>query len=258
MPVCPGHATSPSPLAQAYFIHDDQPGVTSRVNNFEFLRPLVEGLGYPFPRLVLPAPLAYRLAFLLECLHRALLPLCDLSRLFILTRAEVLKSSGCARIWGCRAFSGGKWQEASPGLTHGVVGGMPPHLWSSDASQLRIPNRLRSPQDPLVLCGQGAPRAGLRPCAAQFQAGGAVVRRQGPRPAATRTETVGRCTAPQRARRGGQNILGAAHGGLCSSPAATCPHNRDWLAAWQGNRHVKLHTWTRSTNAPAGVAGGLA
>ncbi|KAL4432851.1 hypothetical protein ABPG77_008177 [Micractinium sp. CCAP 211/92] len=79
---------------QAYFIHDDQPGVTSRVNNFEFLRPLVEGLGYPFPRLVLPAPLAYRLAFLLECLHRALLPLCDLSRLFILTRAEVLKSSG--------------------------------------------------------------------------------------------------------------------------------------------------------------------
>lgn len=79
---------------QAYFIHDDQPGVTSRVNNFEFLRPLVEGLGHPFPRLVLPARLMYRLAWLLECLHRALWPLCDLSRLFILTRAEVLKSSG--------------------------------------------------------------------------------------------------------------------------------------------------------------------
>ncbi|KAL4458042.1 hypothetical protein ABPG75_012907 [Micractinium tetrahymenae] len=79
---------------QAYFIHDDHPGVTSRVNNFEFLRPLVEGLGYAFPRIVLPAGLMYRLAFLLECLHRALLPAYDLSRLFILTRAEVLKSSG--------------------------------------------------------------------------------------------------------------------------------------------------------------------
>lgn len=86
----------PPPTPQAYFIHDDQPGVTSRVNNFEFLRPLVEGLGHPFPRLVLPARLMYRLAWLLECLHRALWPLCDLSRLFILTRAEVLKSSGCA------------------------------------------------------------------------------------------------------------------------------------------------------------------
>lgn len=83
-----------------YFIHDDHPGVTSRVNNFEFLRPLVEGLGYPFPRVALPARLAYHLAYLLEGLHRALLPLWDLSRLFILTRAEVLKSSGCVPATG--------------------------------------------------------------------------------------------------------------------------------------------------------------
>jgi hypothetical protein len=31
---------------QAYFISDQEP-----MNNFEFMRPLVEGLGYPFPKL---------------------------------------------------------------------------------------------------------------------------------------------------------------------------------------------------------------
>lgn len=40
---------------QAYFVHDDQPGASSRVNQFEFLRPLIEGLGYPYPRLSVSA-----------------------------------------------------------------------------------------------------------------------------------------------------------------------------------------------------------
>ncbi|KAK2571853.1 Short-chain dehydrogenase/reductase family 42E member 1, partial [Acropora cervicornis] len=49
---------------QAYFISDDYP-----VNNFEFFRPLIEGLGYSFPRIKLPISLIYMFAFLTEMVH---------------------------------------------------------------------------------------------------------------------------------------------------------------------------------------------
>jgi hypothetical protein len=60
--------------------------VRSRVNNFQFLRPLVEGLGYRLPRLAVPLRLAYLLAWCLEKLQLLLWPVFDLSRLFLLTR----------------------------------------------------------------------------------------------------------------------------------------------------------------------------
>lgn len=49
---------------EAYFVSDDSP-----VNNFEFFRPLVEGLGYSFPRLKLPITLIYIFAFITEIVH---------------------------------------------------------------------------------------------------------------------------------------------------------------------------------------------
>ncbi|XP_037103461.1 short-chain dehydrogenase/reductase family 42E member 1 [Syngnathus acus] len=70
---------------QAYFISDSRP-----VNNFEFFRPLVEGLGYPFPTLRLPVTLVYFAAFLIETIHRLVAPLYDFQPL--LTRTEVYKT----------------------------------------------------------------------------------------------------------------------------------------------------------------------
>ncbi|XP_077419127.1 short-chain dehydrogenase/reductase family 42E member 1 [Vanacampus margaritifer] len=70
---------------QAYFISDSRP-----VNNFEFFRPLVEGLGYPFPTLRLPVTLVYFAAFLIETVHRLVAPLYDFQPL--LTRTEVYKT----------------------------------------------------------------------------------------------------------------------------------------------------------------------
>lgn len=55
-----GHVAS----GQPYFISDGRP-----VNNFEFLRPLVEGLGYTFPSVRLPLTLIYCFAFLMEMAH---------------------------------------------------------------------------------------------------------------------------------------------------------------------------------------------
>lgn len=49
---------------QPYFISDCKP-----VNNFEFFRPLVEGLGYKFPTLRLPVGLIYYIACLIELIH---------------------------------------------------------------------------------------------------------------------------------------------------------------------------------------------
>lgn len=49
---------------QPYFISDGRP-----VNNFEFFRPLVEGLGYPFPSIRLPLTIIYCFAFLTEMTH---------------------------------------------------------------------------------------------------------------------------------------------------------------------------------------------
>lgn len=70
---------------QAYFISDGRP-----VNNFEFFRPLVEGLGYPFPRLRLPISLIYFFAFLTEMIHHIIGPIYNFQPL--LTRTEVYKT----------------------------------------------------------------------------------------------------------------------------------------------------------------------
>ncbi|KAM3876606.1 short-chain dehydrogenase/reductase family 42E member 1 [Diretmus argenteus] len=70
---------------QAYFISDGRP-----VNNFEFFRPLVEGLGYPFPKLRLPISLIYFFAFLTEMLHHLVGPVYNFQPL--LTRTEVFKT----------------------------------------------------------------------------------------------------------------------------------------------------------------------
>lgn len=70
---------------QAYFISDGRP-----VNNFEFFRPLVEGLGYPFPKLRLPVSLIYFFAFLTEMIHHLIGPFYNFQPL--LTRTEVYKT----------------------------------------------------------------------------------------------------------------------------------------------------------------------
>eukprot|EP00062_Callorhinchus_milii_P005156 gi/632944337/ref/XP_007887454.1/ PREDICTED: short-chain dehydrogenase/reductase family 42E member 1 isoform X1 [Callorhinchus milii] len=70
---------------QAYFISDGKP-----VNNFEFLRPLVEGLGYRYPTVRLPLALIYFFAFLTEMVHSLVSPVYNFQPL--LTRTEVYKT----------------------------------------------------------------------------------------------------------------------------------------------------------------------
>ncbi|KAM9408776.1 short-chain dehydrogenase/reductase family 42E member 1 [Pholidichthys leucotaenia] len=70
---------------QAYFISDGRP-----VNNFEFFRPLVEGLGYPFPKLRLPISLIYFFAFVTEMIHNLVGPFYNFQPL--LTCTEVYKT----------------------------------------------------------------------------------------------------------------------------------------------------------------------
>ncbi|XP_071345016.1 short-chain dehydrogenase/reductase family 42E member 1 [Trachinotus anak] len=70
---------------QPYFISDGRP-----VNNFEFFRPLVEGLGYPFPKVRLPLYLIYFFAFLTEMIHHFIGPFYNFQPL--LTRTEVYKT----------------------------------------------------------------------------------------------------------------------------------------------------------------------
>lgn len=70
---------------QPYFISDGRP-----VNNFEFFRPLVEGLGYPFPKLRLPISLIYFFAFLTEMIHYLIGHIYNFQPL--LTRTEVYKT----------------------------------------------------------------------------------------------------------------------------------------------------------------------
>nr|XP_027788954.1 short-chain dehydrogenase/reductase family 42E member 1 [Marmota flaviventris] len=76
-----GHIAS----GQSYFISDGQP-----VNNFEFFRPLVEGLGYTFPSTRLPLTLIYCFAFLTELIHFILGRLYNFQP--FLTRTEVYKT----------------------------------------------------------------------------------------------------------------------------------------------------------------------
>lgn len=74
-----------SASGQPYFISDGRP-----VNNFEFFRPLVEGLGYPFPKLRLPISLIYFFAFLTEMTHYLIGRIYNFQPL--LTRTEVYKT----------------------------------------------------------------------------------------------------------------------------------------------------------------------
>ena len=60
------------------------------MNNFEFLRPLVEGLGYKFPSIRLPLTLIYCFAFLTEMTHFILGRLYNFQP--FLTRTEVYKT----------------------------------------------------------------------------------------------------------------------------------------------------------------------
>ncbi|XP_005413300.1 PREDICTED: short-chain dehydrogenase/reductase family 42E member 1 [Chinchilla lanigera] len=76
-----GHIAS----GQPYFISDGRP-----VNNFEFFRPLVEGLGYTFPSTRLPLTLVYCFAFLTEMSHFILGRLYNFQP--FLTRTEVYKT----------------------------------------------------------------------------------------------------------------------------------------------------------------------
>uniref|UniRef100_H0XXV2 3-beta hydroxysteroid dehydrogenase/isomerase domain-containing protein n=1 Tax=Otolemur garnettii TaxID=30611 RepID=H0XXV2_OTOGA len=76
-----GHVAS----GQPYFISDGRP-----VNNFEFFRPLVEGLGYTFPSTRLPLGLIYCFAFLTEMVHFILGRLYNFQP--FLTRTEVYKT----------------------------------------------------------------------------------------------------------------------------------------------------------------------
>lgn len=76
-----GHTAS----GQPYFISDGRP-----VNNFEFFRPLVEGLGYKFPSTRLPLTLIYYFAFLTEMSHFILGRLYNFQP--FLTRTEVYKT----------------------------------------------------------------------------------------------------------------------------------------------------------------------
>ncbi|MBN3272998.1 D42E1 reductase, partial [Polyodon spathula] len=70
---------------QPYFISDGRP-----VNNFEFFRPLVDGLGYTFPRVRLPLSLIYFFAFLTEMVHFLVGRFYNFQPL--LTRTEVYKT----------------------------------------------------------------------------------------------------------------------------------------------------------------------
>lgn len=76
-----GHVAS----GQPYFISDGRP-----VNNFEFFRPLVEGLGYTLPSTRLPLTLIYCLAFLVEMTYFLVGRFYNFQP--FLTRAEVYKT----------------------------------------------------------------------------------------------------------------------------------------------------------------------
>ncbi|XP_053256095.1 short-chain dehydrogenase/reductase family 42E member 1 isoform X1 [Podarcis raffonei] len=79
--VSKGHRSA----GQAYFISDGRP-----INNFDFFRPFVEGLGYPFPTYRLPLSVVYYFAFLTEMVHSVVGRLYNFQP--FLTRTEVYKS----------------------------------------------------------------------------------------------------------------------------------------------------------------------
>ncbi|GAB4820511.1 hypothetical protein N2152v2_007557 [Parachlorella kessleri] len=76
--------------AKRGFVASGQAYYDNPINNFEFFRPLVEGLGYPMPKLRLPLWLVFYAAFLIELLHAAVWRVYNFQPL--LTRAEVYKT----------------------------------------------------------------------------------------------------------------------------------------------------------------------
>ncbi|RUS85401.1 hypothetical protein EGW08_006844 [Elysia chlorotica] len=70
---------------KAYFISDSKP-----VNNFEFFRPLFEGLGYGYPKINLPLLPVFYFAWLTELVHGLVSPVYNFQP--ILTRTEVYKT----------------------------------------------------------------------------------------------------------------------------------------------------------------------
>ncbi|XP_071106669.1 short-chain dehydrogenase/reductase family 42E member 1-like [Haliotis cracherodii] len=70
---------------QAYFICDDKP-----INNFEFFRPLIEGLGYRYPTVNLPLLPVFYFAFITEIVHSIIGRIYNFQPL--LTRTEVYKT----------------------------------------------------------------------------------------------------------------------------------------------------------------------
>eukprot|EP00124_Ichthyophonus_hoferi_P004092 Ihof_evm1s411 gene=Ihof_evmTU1s411 len=67
-----------------YFVSDACP-----INNFQFFRPVIEGLGYTYPTIRIPYIVAFYLAIVIEMLHRLIGPIYNFQPL--LTRAEVNK-----------------------------------------------------------------------------------------------------------------------------------------------------------------------
>ncbi|XP_061175735.1 short-chain dehydrogenase/reductase family 42E member 1-like [Saccostrea echinata] len=70
---------------QAYFLSDGAP-----INTFEFFRPLLDGLGYPLPKIYVPVSLVYAVAFIIEWIHFFVGRVYNFQP--ILTRTEVYKS----------------------------------------------------------------------------------------------------------------------------------------------------------------------
>ncbi|CAG5127976.1 unnamed protein product [Candidula unifasciata] len=70
---------------KAYFINDNKP-----INNFEFFRPLFEGLGYGYPKVNLPLLPVFYFAWLTELIHAIVSPVYNFQPL--LTRTEVYKT----------------------------------------------------------------------------------------------------------------------------------------------------------------------
>lgn len=77
--------TNSRAAGQAYFISDCKP-----INNFEFFRPLIEGLGYRYPKIRLPLLMVYFFAFLTEFVHHIVGKVYNFQPL--LTRTEVYKT----------------------------------------------------------------------------------------------------------------------------------------------------------------------
>ncbi|XP_059155159.1 short-chain dehydrogenase/reductase family 42E member 1-like [Physella acuta] len=70
---------------KAYFINDNKP-----INNFEFFRPLFEGLGYGYPKVNLPMTAVFYFAWLIELIYAIISPVYNFQPL--LTRTEVYKT----------------------------------------------------------------------------------------------------------------------------------------------------------------------